>query len=172
MTDYVPKPIDPSLLFAKLARLAVKAKTDLASTADVATGNGGVERDCAPPLFDVGKLASLEALVPRETIRELLSLYGTETNVMLHAIGESVVEGDFDGVSRHAHMIVGTAGNMGAMRMSELARQLQKACRRNDAATVRRLVSELLVASAATSEAIRGKLEELDAGMPQRIVQA
>ena len=170
MNDYVPKPIEPSLLFAKLARLAVKAKTDSAGAAEATTGNAIVERE--PPLFDVEKLTSLEAVLPRETIGELLSLYGTETETMLRAIGESVVEGDLAAVSRHAHMIVGTAGNIGAMRVSQLARRLERKCREKDVAAARGLASELIVASAATSEAMKSKLEEPGPGMPKRIAQA
>ena len=176
MDDYVPKPIQPALLFAKLARIAdsIQTKGDSNRVGEVATNGAKIDDENAPPspIFDSEKLASLEAVLPRETIRELLSLYGTETDALLRGVGESIVDGDLASVSNYAHIIISVAGNVGAMRMSQLARLLERSCNARDEPAARRLAWDLAAVSAATSAAMKSKIEEVDGPVLKAIVQA
>jgi hypothetical protein len=80
---------------------------------------------------------------------------------------------DLSIMGRSAHNIVSTAGNIGAVHVSSLAKGLTNACRANDAAAAARHQKELVLAYAAASRAIEcrlSKLEELDT--PQSGVRA
>ena len=52
-------------------------------------------------------------------------------------------EGDLESVARLARNIVAIAGNLGAVRASALARQLERACRNGEKADSYRLISEM-----------------------------
>jgi CheY-like chemotaxis protein/HPt (histidine-containing phosphotransfer) domain-containing protein len=174
MDDYVPKPIQPSLLFAKLARLAASIKAaNLAISRPIETSSSAmIADDDTAPIFDLESLAGLETVLPRETIREILSLYNTETDAVLHGIEQSIVAGDWASASRHAHMIIGSAGNIGAARVSQLARRLESSCNRKDGAGARHFAAALSAASVATSQAIRNKIAEMDDQTPIAVIRA
>jgi signal transduction histidine kinase/DNA-binding response OmpR family regulator/HPt (histidine-containing phosphotransfer) domain-containing protein len=174
MDDYVPKPIQPALLFAKLARLAatIKAKNLAMPQARETSPRDMIGDDDMAPIFDLESVAGLEAVLPRETIRELLSLYLTDSDTVLHGIDESIVEGDLASTSRHAHVIIGTSGNIGALRVSHLARRLESSCNKKDEAAARRLALALTAASAATSQAIRKKIAEMDGDTTKAVIRA
>jgi len=64
--------------------------------------------------------------------------------------------------SRNAHVIVSSAGNIGAAQICELAQQINQACRDDDANVVNCLVEQLLIANVATSDAIRYWLDDAE----------
>jgi signal transduction histidine kinase/DNA-binding response OmpR family regulator/HPt (histidine-containing phosphotransfer) domain-containing protein len=174
MDDYVPKPIQPALLFAKLARFAAVGTAQSFATpraAETSPDDKDRDRDIAP-IFDLESLAGLEAALPHETIRELLALYNTDIDAVLHAIEASIAAGDLASTSRHAHMIIGSAGNLGAARVSQLARLLETSCDRNEVAAARRFALALRAASVATSQAIRNKIAEMDGHAPVTAIRA
>ena len=172
MDDYVPKPIQPALLFRKLDRIAATVTAKTMPQESAASPGDGIADESVAPIFDLECLADLEAVMPRETIRELLSLYNSDTDVLLRGIDDALVEGDLESVSRHAHMIVSSAGNIGAARVSQLARKLERSCNEKQEAAARGVASALTAVQVATSEAIRNKIRELDCVAPDTAIRA
>jgi len=140
MDDYVSKPFDANMLVAKLQHLA----------AFRAAGEERVSAPAAEPAeakgdarFDRDKLDQLSAATNAATFMPLLSslIEAIEQRVAL-TLGLIAGE-DLTQAAREAHDIVAIAGNVGAMRLSALARQLQHACQASDAAKSRAIAAEL-----------------------------
>jgi HPt (histidine-containing phosphotransfer) domain-containing protein len=96
-----------------------------------------------PAVLDHAVFTELGAALPREKIRELVWLFVAETEFYLTEIASRRAAGDLESVARLAHNIVSVAGNLGAMRASALARQLERACRGGDKTYSYHLISEL-----------------------------
>jgi HPt (histidine-containing phosphotransfer) domain-containing protein len=111
------------------------------------------------PALDLDKLASLQAVLPTAAVRDLLRLYMLDTDNHLALMRERKSSGDLDAIARASHVIVSTAGNMGADQVSALARLLTDACREGNVDAVVRLVDELVAASVVTSDTIHSWLE-------------
>jgi HPt (histidine-containing phosphotransfer) domain-containing protein len=88
----------------------------------------------------------------------MLSLYLLDTDTQLASIRTQHVLGDFDGLARNAHIIVSTAGNVGASQVCRLAQQLYSACQSHDREMITHLVELLSTANVTTSDAIRNWL--------------
>jgi two-component system sensor histidine kinase/response regulator len=117
--------------------------------------NGGQD------ILDFEKLAALEAILPIKSICELLRLFITDTDNHVGFIRDRSAAGDLDGVARNAHVIVGTAGNIGAVQVSALAHQLFSACQANDGREVSALVERLVAANTTAISAVRGWIENI-----------
>jgi signal transduction histidine kinase/DNA-binding response OmpR family regulator len=154
MDDYISKPVQPALLMSKLASLA---------------GGGAATGDSdnlpEPPLLDVTKLAELQAIIPFAKLKELITLYLVDAELNLEQIVQHQERGDYDAVSKQAHTIVGTAGNMGAIRTSAAARRLETACRSGDHSGASTLIGELTASCNASSQAMTVWLEEQSASL-------
>lgn len=167
MNDYVSKPVQPEVLFTKLARVARAIEEALPEPGSLEAPLDGVPEigvDIRQELdnlaaLDLEKLRSLEGVLPLESIRDLLRLYLLDTDSHVARIREQSSDGDLDGIARNAHVIVSTAGNIGASQVYALARRLNTACRSDDSEAVKLLVDELVVANLATSDAIRNWLD-------------
>jgi signal transduction histidine kinase/DNA-binding response OmpR family regulator/HPt (histidine-containing phosphotransfer) domain-containing protein len=157
MNDYISKPVQPALLMSKLADIAARCAplpaqpATGAALAPLALVNDATGQ---PPL-DAGKLGELSALLPEASLQNLISLYLVDIEQQLAGIVECVARKDFKGVSRHAHIIVGTAGNFGAAQTSAVARRLEATCRGGDEERVRRLIGELQVSNRSSSAALQ-----------------
>jgi HPt (histidine-containing phosphotransfer) domain-containing protein len=154
MNDYVSKPVDAKLLLSKLSRLRAKPKlpTPAALAVAVLQDESAAE---AIPLLDLDKLASLESILPFSKVAALVALFLSDLDSRVLRIGSYKSAGSRGDVAREAHIIVSTAGNLGAMQMSALARSLENACRENQFERVEPRVDELSVAAAA----VRAKFE-------------
>jgi len=172
MDDYVSKPVQPEVLFTKLALVAsgIEARLPSAETsieaanAHLAPEPGAGRAIGELVVLDHNQLASLAAVLPSEGLRDLLRLYLLDTDNHIAHIREQNVRVDMDGIARNAHVIVSTAGNIGAAQMCELAQQLNQACRDDDANAVDHLVEQLVIANVATSDAIRNWLDDAQTG--------
>jgi CheY-like chemotaxis protein len=164
MNDYISKPIQSKLLFSKLANISISAPAQVPNAASSNPGDsqidsGAHEKAGEPPLLDLEKLAELEAALPIAKVGSFVSLYLTDLDVRLESIAEYCSKGDFQGISREAHTIVSTAGNLGAMQTSAIARRLETACRTGDHESSYRLISELSESCEASSAAFRSWLD-------------
>lgn len=98
------------------------------------------------------------AVIDRTTIDELLDLCDPEDRAFLvELVGiflrdaparieqacDAARTADFDRVERAAHALRGSAGNLGAVVLQDLATRLQAACRDRDGARVERLAAGL-----------------------------
>jgi CheY-like chemotaxis protein/HPt (histidine-containing phosphotransfer) domain-containing protein len=148
MNDYISKPIQPALLLSKLANLSVAAE------ARSAVIESPVDRE--PPLLDVSKLRELEAALPFDQLASFIALYLADLDRHLAGIDACCARtSDFESISKHAHIIVSIAGNLGAMQTSAAARRVEIACRAADEALAHRLLGELRESCDRSSEALR-----------------
>jgi len=169
MDAYVSKPIQPAELFTKLAAVAKEvaghlptSATPLGSAGDVVKHpNEPSQKDNGLVILDLEKLATLEAALPTKSVLDLLRLFIIDTENHIGYIHERRVAGDIDGVARNAHVIISTAGNIGAAQVSALAQQLVRACHVNDCGEVAGLVEQLIAANAAASSAIQSWLKDI-----------
>ncbi|MGD0189450.1 MAG: response regulator [Rhizomicrobium sp.] len=176
MNDYVSKPIDAALLLSKLDELAERlgalpaahAGADATSVADECR----VPRDvhvATPPLSNLGDVASIAQsevdMGQLEALRAALSpsAFSAQMSLLLESfvpgverIGEHLSAGDLSKGAKEAHDLVSIAGNYGARRVSELARQLEHACKDSETARANAFFGELrpavLSAAAALAE--------------------
>src|SRR5215469_12801994 len=96
-----------------------------------------------PAVLDRVSFAELGAALPPGELKELVELFVCETEFYLTEIASRRGAGDLDGVARLARNIVAIAGNLGAVRASALARQLERTCRNGEKANSYRLISEM-----------------------------
>lgn len=79
-----------------------------------------------------------------------INLKASRSSALQHCEG-----GDFDAVAREAHTIAGVAGNLGAVALTELARELERTSRAGDEANAARLAGDLGNAARAAAAEIR-----------------
>ena len=111
-------------------------------------------------MLDVAQLNDIASILPPEKLRDFVSMYLDYIEGQLVGIAAFAVAGDLDGLCHEAHKVVGTAGNAGAKRVSELARRIERASKNGDAETAARLVGELEGAATTASLALRAWLAE------------
>lgn len=156
MDDYISKPFQPPFLLQAVARRlgTNDAETILPAAAPKATNDNTL------PVLDMAQLQLFESVFSAAKIRSLASLYIVDVEARLTLMGECRAAGDFDGIGRQAHMIVSTAGNLGAKRASALARVLEETCAKREASLCDPLISELRKACRESSQALRTWLSE------------
>jgi signal transduction histidine kinase/DNA-binding response OmpR family regulator/HPt (histidine-containing phosphotransfer) domain-containing protein len=167
MNDYISKPVDANLLLSTLARIVPKekhraGKAQLAVHPDNTSLDVCVSNTAPPssPVLDREKLAILESVLPFSNIEGLLTLFISEIDGHLKRIDTSRSEGNLKALAREAHDVVSSAGNVGAMEVSALARTLERACKEGQGASVERLASELTEACLAANIALNEWLNE------------
>ncbi|QIN77575.1 response regulator [Rubrobacter marinus] len=132
MDDYVAKPVKPTELNEVLERwVSAPAEPGEEAAADVASGmadpvaNGRLEDPLDPDvLAGLRELGGTGDGEP-DILAELVELFVEDAEPRLAALREAVAAGDAEGIERAAHTLKGSAGNMGARRMSEIASRLQ-----------------------------------------------
>ena len=163
MNEYFSKPVQIPLLLARLAALVPRIETVSAGAPphgvfELPPGEGGKANELA--IVDWSKIEELDAVLPRATICNLVSLYQTDSGQHMLEIAACGGRKDYSAVARLAHQMVGMAGNIGAVRASLLARQLELASVERDGRSVWRLVSELQEACDRSSALFQNWLNE------------
>jgi CheY-like chemotaxis protein/HPt (histidine-containing phosphotransfer) domain-containing protein len=168
MDDYIPKPVEVSTLFAKLAHVAkIRAlknqragKHSQDDSRDVSDADAPARQEAADvPILDREKLTGLQTVLSAPAAHEFAVLYLADADFRVAHIEGLAQCNDLAGISQEAHVLVGTAGNVGAMRVSALAGELENACRNNDHRSARALAGRIKVAHIATSSAFHGWLD-------------
>jgi HPt (histidine-containing phosphotransfer) domain-containing protein len=113
-----------------------------------------------PAALDHAAFAELGAALPHAKMWELVELFVCETEFYMTEIASRRGEGDLESVARLARNIVAIAGNLGAVRASALARQLERACRNGEKANSYRLISEMSQACRDASAEMQAWLED------------
>jgi signal transduction histidine kinase/AmiR/NasT family two-component response regulator/HPt (histidine-containing phosphotransfer) domain-containing protein len=142
MDDYVAKPIDTALLRLKLDELAAKFDKTPAEPASVddtnpekMAGNIAGVAPIAPVVesgFDLSQLEALRSVLPAGVFSDQLTLLLQFLMPSIERIGENLTAGNLVQSGRDAHDLVSAAGNYGANRVSQLARQLERACAQSE----------------------------------------
>ena len=153
MDEYVSKPVRPETLRAVLERIARsrKKRDDLPKSAR--------DEHSELPVLDLARLNSVMGSLSPEQIRDIQSLYLVETRNYMAEINALTPSGDFTAIARAAHVLVSTAGNVGAMQMSARARLLEESCKRGERDKIAPLIEALNVSAAASARAIQAQMD-------------
>jgi signal transduction histidine kinase/DNA-binding response OmpR family regulator len=155
MTDYISKPIDQAELLAKLGaiqpRETVDQRSDSVVTAIVPQ---------AP--LDLDRLHMLETHFSHSALRKLIEIYLSGVEQTNAAIARLVADNDLSALSREAHVIGSSAGNIGIDRVKELAQALEEACQSDQHKIASRLAAELQTAASQGARALRRWIEMQD----------
>ncbi len=148
MDDYISKPFSPALLLSKLANISDKkhnnAPVGAFSGPDEHSGELPIE---GLPVVDLDQLDALEGMFSLPELRTLVAHYLADVSARVTLISEHRAQGDFKNIARQAHMIVATAGNVGAKRTSAMAGMLEASCATGDDAAIDRRISALYASS-------------------------
>jgi CheY-like chemotaxis protein/HPt (histidine-containing phosphotransfer) domain-containing protein len=161
INDYISKPVDANLLLSTLARLPKRTRPVGAAQISTQTADKSSEvivlESAKPPslLLDYEKLVLLQSLLPFSSIEGLITLFRSEIDGHLTRIHSSWSDRDLNALAREAHSMVSTAGNVGAMTLSELARAVERACKENRTASVGPLIAQLAETSATVNIALK-----------------
>lgn len=150
MDDYVVKPISPAALLGLLAKIGTRSKAP-----DV---DSSVARQPTPvtayPVLDRETIAQLRQAMGEDQFASLLALFVPDSREHLKSIADGRSSGDNAAVVRSAHVLVSSAGNVGAMRMSMMARELEAMAKKGDVAGMTRAARQLAEVHGATIEAL------------------
>jgi HPt (histidine-containing phosphotransfer) domain-containing protein len=113
-----------------------------------------------PAALDPAAFAELGQALPHGKLLELVGLFVAETDFYMTEIASRRAEGDLESVARLSRNIVSIAGNLGAVRASALARQLERACRDGEKANSYRLISEMSQACRDAGDEMRAWLAD------------
>jgi signal transduction histidine kinase/CheY-like chemotaxis protein len=169
MTDYISKPIDQAELLAKLAMIKPRVTVDR-NTGPITQGivaasapepaNPTVLSVLAP--LDLERLHMLEMHFNQATLRKLVEIYLSGVEQSNASIARFSARSDLGALSREAHVIVSSAGNIGIERVRELAQALEEACQSKQHKIAARLAGELQAAATQGAHALRRWLEMQD----------
>ena len=148
MDDYVSKPFQPAQLLAKLARVAGAAPDRRLTSAP-----------CETELFDSRNLDEMRRILSGTDVANFISLFLSSVDGHFTLIDAGLAAGDFQAIATQAHMLVSTAGNLGAARASADARALERACAEKDAAALASLSARLRQSCTESCAALSGWLE-------------
>ena len=149
MDDYISKPFQPMLVLRTLAALGPRASATLRPL--VVT-----PRNATPDVpLDIARLEELGSVLPADKVRGFVLLYLNNVGGNLAQIDKCFAAGDLSGVAAQAHMITSISGNVGAMRTSALARQLEQVCAGGTVVNLAETVAALRGAVHASSSALR-----------------
>jgi HPt (histidine-containing phosphotransfer) domain-containing protein len=146
MNDYVSKPIRAELLLSKLANLAAEEVPPEADRSGGAPPDGALEYE---------RLNTLLSILPGEGVRKFLEEYLVSIEAYLAEIRQHAAGTDLAALSAVAHTIVGVAGNVGAIHVSETATALERAAKSGDREETARLASDIDIASKTASGELR-----------------
>ena len=127
MDDYVSKPISPATLLGLLERFTPAG--DVCAQAPVQIP---APTDEDVPLVDHDIVQTLFRALGDEELESFLSLFREDATANLTLLASSAASGDLAGMARAAHVLVSSAGNVGAQRVSKLARALETAAKAGD----------------------------------------
>jgi signal transduction histidine kinase/DNA-binding response OmpR family regulator/HPt (histidine-containing phosphotransfer) domain-containing protein len=150
LDDYVTKPISPPALLALLDRYKPSAQVAVAPAAPAAQ----TVLDDAAPVLDDETLTGLAAVIGDEGLDSMLALFSHDARSNLDAITQSLADGKLDVVAEFAHMLISSAGNLGAQRVSVLARALETVAKNGDAGAAKADRERLEAAFQMTLDAI------------------
>lgn len=125
MSDYIAKPFEAAMLFAKLARIEPRCP----EPGNATPGLEIPDEAARPAEIDFGNLETLAGMMSADELSGFLSVYLSTAKGHLSAIREGQAAGRFDDVKRLAHELVSMAGNVGATRTSKTAVAIETACK-------------------------------------------
>jgi HPt (histidine-containing phosphotransfer) domain-containing protein len=110
--------------------------------------------------FDPETLVRLRRLGGDGLIQKLVALFGEYAHDRVRDAVTAGQSGDLDALARAAHSVRSSAGNVGALRLFDVATTLERAARSGQTAAIPALVSDLHTAFIAAREYLATALRE------------
>ena len=166
MDGYLSKPLDDLALFTVLDEVA-------AGLIGRAAGPGAASSSAPPlisepasgavgdgPAIDAARLEMIAGVMPAAQLREFLDAFVTDAAARILHIERLLAAGDLFELGGETHSLSGTAGNLGASRISRLSTELKTACEDGNLDRARCLASLLTEALGSARAAIRRWLDD------------
>jgi PAS domain S-box-containing protein len=131
MNDFVAKPVDPEQLYGALSRWLPLATAPAAEAPPQADTNLPAAVTAIPGLDANRGLAMIGGRIA--SYLRLLRLFATTQGQDMARLLDSQAAGEVAECRQLAHKLKGAAGNLGAVRVQQLADELDQGCRRGDA---------------------------------------
>jgi len=147
MNDYVPKPVDRTLLLDTVARWLPPAPSAGANAVPA-----GAAEDAWTERLDAAVLKQLTDDLEASLLAEVIHQFMEETRARARRIAETADPGQ---LSRDAHTLKSTAATFGATVLSARARALEDACRNGPMEEVERLRARIPALVEAAADAYR-----------------
>jgi HPt (histidine-containing phosphotransfer) domain-containing protein len=146
MSDHVAKPINPKLLVQKIE--AFTAERTSAGARPAATGQVACpaddRRQTQPSEPHIDSKSLLERCMGNvELMSRLLAAFEPEIGRDVQRLEEAIQAGDNPRIANIAHTLKGAAANLSAARLSDLAREIEQAARRNEPNNFDELLNEV-----------------------------
>ena len=151
MNDYIAKPFNPPELLAKIAKVTSAA----ADAADGGEPAPSVPANVSQPIFDASKLDELREVLEESKFAGLVGQFTIGLEERVARLAKLIASADWPSAGREAHDIVSVAGNLGAARLSALARDFEKSAKGGDAETCRALAPRLAGEAGEALQALR-----------------
>ena len=100
----------------------------------------------------------MEKYLPAERVAEFLAMFVEQVEKQAADIRRLAAIPDIAELGREAHSLAGCTGNVGAARLSALARRLEAACKAGETRMAIALSAEVGAAATAASDAVRARL--------------
>jgi CheY-like chemotaxis protein/HPt (histidine-containing phosphotransfer) domain-containing protein len=148
MDDYLSKPLEPAALYAVLARLA-KPGVVTSSNKPIPAGDPDKGASAEEPpdsgiaIFDRARVATLKRMLPATELIEFVRMFLDSLGGFDSRIQELSGNRALAALGSEAHALAGTAGNVGALQLSDRARHLERTCTDGDAATINQAANAL-----------------------------
>jgi HPt (histidine-containing phosphotransfer) domain-containing protein len=95
------------------------------------------------PVVEASTLQRLSRLGGDGFVADMVQIFTTQVPIRVTGAVAALDAGDLDGVRRHAHALVSTAGNLGARRLQHLAALIEQAAATPGDADLSALVPQL-----------------------------
>ncbi len=152
MTDYVSKPFNPPDLLAMLDRIGRKsdvAAESMPAPADAPTVNAPA------PIFDPARLDELRRVLDDGKFAGMVVAFAEGLESRVEHLSTMLQGSAWAAAAQEAHDIVSVAGNVGAARLSHLARAIESSCRAENDAECRALTALFAGEAAAALKALK-----------------
>jgi signal transduction histidine kinase/CheY-like chemotaxis protein/HPt (histidine-containing phosphotransfer) domain-containing protein len=153
--DYVAKPISVVELLSKLD--AILAKRDRC-TEQNASAASALQ---VPTQIDWSLLTSARSVFSGSAFGDYLLEHIEDTRRRTANIRRALEDNNLSAIVADAHVLVSTAGNLGAMNVSHIARQLETACRGINRSSLEALVAGLAMAAQQNEQEFHSYLASL-----------
>jgi len=157
MDDYVPKPVKPKQLSEVLGRWI--SPTEGSEPEAPVAGSGNVQ-DTSIDYSVIESLRELQQDDEPDLLAELTELFLDDTDNRLVALRAAIETGDAESVERTAHSLKGSSGNMGALKMSEICKELENAGTSEDLSGSSEMLEQLVEEFERVREALGNEVKE------------
>jgi len=157
MDDYLSKPVNPAALLAKLDEIAEKLAPAGHEPATGALPQSPALSDLlAKAGIEPAALDTLDSVMTPAEASEFVEAFRSELALRMSRMIES---DSVEALAADAHALISTAGNVGAMKVSQLAGSVEKSCKAGEFASARATVAVLRRTADTASEGLEAWLK-------------